>query len=253
MDDRAHHLGGRGEGAAVNLHRQLRAAAPLCQHREPSVGRAAGLRDNALRDLLLEHERQARPQRWPGVFVALVARQPAYEQRGADIVGQVGEDGERLAPHQLGMVELERITFDNPELTGEGVAQFGQCGQAAPVHLDCGHAGTGTQQRAREPARTGAHLEHLPARKVTGNCRDPVEQMLVEQEILPQRLRCTEPVPSDDFAKRRELSHARPGWQRSRTPCGWRQSSPRDRRGSCPRYRRLCRDRGSCAQSADQA
>ena len=82
---------------------------------------------------------------------------------------------------------------------------FSQRGQAAAVHLDRGHAGAGAQQGARQPAGTGAHLEHRLARKVAGHRGDPVEQLLVEQEVLPQRLRCAETMAGDHFAQRREV------------------------------------------------
>ena len=237
----------------MDLHRQLRAAAPLRQHCKPAIGRAAGLRDDALGDFLLEHQRQAGPQRRPCILAALRPGQPAHEQRGAHIIGQVGQHGEGFSAHQLGMIELERIALDYAQLAREGIFQLGQRGHAAAVHLDCGHAGAGAQQGARQPAGTRTHLEHLLPGKIAGHRGDPVEQLLVEQEVLPQRLGSAEAVAGDDFAQGRQVSHARTGWRLSVPPCEWRRSSRRDRRAPCARYQRRCHGRGWCARSAGQA
>ena len=81
------------------------ARSPLRRDRQPAVGVAPGCRDDPLRDLLLEHQGQRSPPRRP------VAAQPAQQQRGADIVGQVGDDMGAVAD-DLALVERKRIGLD---------------------------------------------------------------------------------------------------------------------------------------------
>src|SRR5690606_24657249 len=71
-------------------------------------------------------------------------------------------------------------------------------------HLDRGDPRAGAQQRAREPAGAGPDLEHRPAGEIARNGRDAGQQLLVEQEVLPERLRRAEPVRGDHFAQRRK-------------------------------------------------
>ena len=63
----------------------------------------------------------------------------------------------------------------------------------------------GSQQRAGQAAGAGADLIDASApSSVPGIARDPVEQLLVEQEILAERLARAEPVPRDHLAQRRQ-------------------------------------------------
>ena len=57
------------------------------EHAEPAVGLAAGRRDDPLGDLALEHQRHGEVEGRPRLD-----GQPADQQLGADIVGQVGDD-----------------------------------------------------------------------------------------------------------------------------------------------------------------
>ena len=108
------------------------------------------------------------------------------------------------------MIQLQRIAFDHAQLAREGLTQFRQRWKAAAVHLDRRDARTGAQQGAGQTARAGADFEHLPARQIAGDRGDAVEQLLVEQEVLPQRLGCAEAVTRDDVAKGREVGQLPP-------------------------------------------
>ena len=66
MDQRAHHLGRRGKGAAMHLHRQLRGGtAPLGKDRQPAIGAATRPGDDPLSHFELEHQRERAPLRRP--------------------------------------------------------------------------------------------------------------------------------------------------------------------------------------------
>src|SRR3546814_13388578 len=75
---------------------------------------------------------------------------------------------------------------------------------AAVVALDRDHPCAGTEQRARQAAGTGTDLEHRLAIEIAGQCGDAVEELFVEQEILPERLARREAVRAHRVAKRRD-------------------------------------------------
>ena len=85
------------------------------------------------------------------------------------------------------MVDLQRVAFDQPELARIGLLEFAKRGKAAAIHLDRGNPRSGAQQRPGETSRARPDLEHRPVRQTAGNGGDPVEQALVEKEVLPQR------------------------------------------------------------------
>jgi hypothetical protein len=95
---------------------------------------AAGLGDDPLGDFLLEHQGQAGPPRLP------LGRQPADEQRSADIIGQVGHDM-RLAFEQRRGIDFQSVALDDAKLAGEEAAKLLECRDAAPVPLHRGDAG----------------------------------------------------------------------------------------------------------------
>ena len=195
-----HHLGRRGEGAAVDFHRNARIGPPLRQDGEAAEGVAAGLCDDPFRHFLLEHERQRFPLRGPGL-----SGKPAGEQRGADIVGQVRRDMP-WSVEQRGGGDLGCIALDHRQLAGKRLGQFGQRGQAAAVHLDGGHLRPGAQQRAGQAAGSGADFQHVLALQPARNGGDAIEQLFVEQEVLAQRLGGDQPVPVDHIAQRGEVA-----------------------------------------------
>ena len=81
----------RPTGAISN--RIFASRAPAGEHGEPAIGLRARLRHDALGDLALEHQHQpvvpGRPR---------LGGEPADEQRGRDVVGQVGDDARRPPP-----------------------------------------------------------------------------------------------------------------------------------------------------------
>ena len=96
---------------------------------KPAVGRASGLRDDPLRDFLLEHQGQRPPPRRP------VAAEPFEQQRGADVVGQVGDDVRAVADDGLSSICSASPSMIR-SLSRERLLQLGERRDAAPVALD---------------------------------------------------------------------------------------------------------------------
>ena len=93
------------------------------------------------------------------------------------------------------------IAFDHGQLTGKRLGQFGQRGQAAAVHLDGGHLGPRAQQGPGQAAGAGANFKHVLAVQFAGQPGDAAEQLLVEQEVLPQRLAGGQTVARNNLAQ----------------------------------------------------
>src|SRR6516164_1988415 len=78
------HVRGRDKGASGYVEKEPRLCEPLGHYREPSVRLAVRRRSQTLRNLALEHQRQA--------FVFVNAIEPAEQQRGRDVVGEIGNN-----------------------------------------------------------------------------------------------------------------------------------------------------------------
>ena len=61
------------------------------------------------------------------------------------------------------------------------------------------------EQRARQPARSGADLDHVDAVERSGGARDAGGEIEVEQKVLTERLLGVETVSADHLAQRREI------------------------------------------------
>ena len=108
----------------------------------------------------------------------------------------------RLALEQRGRVDLHRIALDHAELPRIRFAQLCQGRDASPVALDRRHPRARREQRTRQAAGAGPHFEHLGIAQITWHSRNPLEQLPVEQEILPERLARVQSVPRDHLAQR---------------------------------------------------
>ena len=174
---------------------------PAGEHGEPAIGVVVRRRDDALRDLLLEHQRERRPVGWPGLD-----RQPAHEKFGADIVGQIGDDPDVLmASGERGEVGRQCIARDDGEPAGIVCGDFLQRGKAALVALDRDDMLCAIEkQRACQAAGTGADLDDGRAGQVAGSARHLGGDVEVEQEVLAERLLGAQFVPCDHVAQRRQ-------------------------------------------------
>ena len=229
-----------------------RLAQPSDDHRQPAIGGPARRREDARRDLFLDHQRHRGD--------ALDRAQPGDQQRRGYVVGQVGDDRDPRA--EASGRDRARVALDHPEPAGMGGGELGERRRAAPVALDRDDArGRRFEERAGEAAGAGADFHHRRAGERLRAADDPAGQVEVEQEMLAESLPGAEPVPGDHLAERREaVSQPRPPAaprRRARRPSA--QPCAR-RRSGCPaarRPRRLCRGRcrgrARCGRSAGPA
>ena len=87
--------------------------------------------------------------------------QPADQQRGRDVVGQVGDDARRRAVELRSRIEVERVAGDDLEPAGIVRGDLRERGDGALVALDRDHPPRAVgEQRAGEPAGPGTDLDH---------------------------------------------------------------------------------------------
>ncbi len=242
----------------MDVHRDRRLRPPLGEDREAAVSVAAGLGDDAFGDLLLEHQRERPPPGRPAI-----ERHPADEQRGADIIGQVRCDVRAFARFGA-LINLHGVVGQHPEAPARRLVELGQRRQAPVVALDRHHIRPRFEQRAGQPAGAGADFIDGRAVQIAGNAGDTVEQLAVEQEILPERLAGAQAMPRDHLAQRRQagngfglhdraITDSAGGFARPCPRAKWRRSSRPDGPCPCRRSRKRCHDRGRCARSAARA
>jgi hypothetical protein len=119
---------------------------------------------------------------------------------------------------------LESIGLDHLEAARRGVGQLRECGDATRVALDRDHAArAGGKERAGEPARPWADLEHRAAAQVAGRARDLGQELRVEQEVLAKPFVRPQPKPFDNRAQRRQIGKS-PAQRRTSTNASLRRS-----------------------------
>ena len=175
---RGGHLGLRHEGGRGNVEQDFGLGAPVGEHREPAIGLVILLRDDPLGDLALKHQHHhvvpGRP--W-------LDREPVHQQRGRDIVGQVGDDFCTFAAQHRAGIEALRVGVHDLEPPGIALGDIVERGQRALVAFDRDDAlGAQRQQRARQAAGAGADLDDGGAFERTCGARDPRGEVEVEQE-----------------------------------------------------------------------
>ncbi len=197
-------MGGGVKAAAGTSNRIFGPRPPTRERAEAAVvGALGGRRDDAPRDLALEHQRQAVEERRPGLGL-----QPAGQELRRDVIGKIGADPQRraagLRDQRFGS-DFKRVAGDDLEPAGPAGADFGQRGQGPRVALDRDHLFRALrQQRAGERARSGADFDHHDAVERTCGAGDLARQIEIEQEVLAERLAGAESVRRDDVAQRRQ-------------------------------------------------
>ena len=191
-------LGGGTKAERWTFIASLGLAAPLGEDGEAAIGAGAGPGDDPLGDLAAgtsgsaTSTRAARPRRR--------ASGPAGRCRHC----RAGWRRYGPGPISLG----SSIASASPSITrsrpSAASASSASGGEAAPVALDRDDLGAGAEQGAGQPAGARADLVDALAVERPGHSRDPVEQLLVEQEILAERLRRAEAVARDHLAQRRQ-------------------------------------------------
>ncbi len=262
-------LGGGHEGLGRQRHHDLRIGPPLCQQREAAIGLAAGSGDDPLGHLFLEHQRQRLPEGRP-----FGRGQPADQQFGADVIGQVRGDADRRCQKRQ-RVDLQRVAVQHRQPPRIGPGDLGQSGQGTSILFD-GQDMTRAlgQQSARQAAGAGADFQHIALADVPRLTGDLRGQIQIQKEVLAQLLPGPQIVARDHLPQGRQIvdaAHAgaaggfappdprrvlgqRRSLIRGRPPCRGPSSGPRwsrpDRRGRCRRCRRRCRDRARCGRRA---
>jgi hypothetical protein len=103
------------------------------------------------------------------------------------------------------LVDLQRVGVDDAELAGVLPFKFGKGRNTAAVSFNGNDRSAGFKKRICETAGSGANLIGRLAFEGSWHCRNPCQQLAVEDEVLTQRLAGLEPVPRDDIAQRLRL------------------------------------------------
>ncbi len=167
---------------------------------QSSVTFRAGRRNDALGDFALEHENGGIVPRRPGLDA-----KPLHEERGRDVVRQVGDDAHRAGRKTLARIEAESVGRHNVEPVRIERGNLLQGGNGPFVALDRDHTGGAErQQSAGESARSGTDFQHGNAGEFSRRARDARGEVQVEQEILSERFPRHETVLADHLAQRRQ-------------------------------------------------
>ena len=180
---------GRGEDRRTDLAHHAGVGEVLEPQRGRAVGLVAGVRREALPDLLLHHDEHPSYER--------LALEQVQDQRRGDVVGQVRHDHGLATVEDRGVVGVQRVGvmdrhppgFDDRTQRLEQVA----------IDLHRVHLGAGLDQRQRQRSETGADLEHQVALAHVGQARDPSHGVGVDDEVLTEGARWFETV----FVKQR--------------------------------------------------
>lgn len=156
---------------------------------------AAGLCDDSLGDLALEHQCQRRPPRAP------FSAEPAKQQSRPDIVRKVG-DNVRTAAHLRVLIDIERIPRNHTKIAGKFRFKLGKGGEAAAVALNGNQRSTSLKNCPGQAAGTGSDLINLCIVKRSWNGSNPCQQVPIEDEVLTQGLGRLQPVACNDVAER---------------------------------------------------
>src|SRR4030095_8683008 len=93
------------------------------------------------------------------------------------------------------------VRLDQGQAVSEMLLKLAQGWDAPPVPFHCGDLRTGVEQGPGQSCGTPTDLIDPLTFKRSRNGRDPREQLAIEDEILPKRLACAQPVASDHVAQ----------------------------------------------------
>ena len=238
---------GCGTNAAGEIsNRILVSARQFGEHGEPAIGLVVLMRDDAFGDLALEHQHHHVVPGRPGLD-----GEPVDQERGRDIVGQVGDDLGALAAEQFGgdRTSARRRTRSRRRPGYRcAIVSSGASARSSRSTAITRLAPSASSARVSPPG-PGPTSITVDVFQRPGGARDPRGEVEVEQKILTERFACRQGVFANDVAQRRQVvdrAHART----SSPPSGRRAAAPRS--GStdwpcrCRRCRRRCRDRARC-------
>ncbi len=114
--------------------------------------------------------------------------EPPHEQRGRDVVGQVGDQADP-AGREVGERQRQRVGRDDPQPAPGAGGELVERREEARVALDRDHLrGAGIEQRAGQPARARPDLDHAAPGELARRRSDPAQQVRIEQEVLAEPL-----------------------------------------------------------------
>src|SRR5262249_39237388 len=154
-------------GAAGDVEADARLATPANEDGQASVALAAGDGDNAFGDLALEHQHEpvvpGRPR---------LEREPADQQRGGNVVGQVRKDARRGTAEERTRIEVEGIADDDLKASWIPHSDLVERRDRAVVALDRDHLARACgEKRTGEAARPGTDLDDVHALEWTCRAR----------------------------------------------------------------------------------
>src|SRR4051812_11981611 len=122
------------------------------------------------------------------------------------VVGQVGDDPGAFAAEQRTRIEMLGVGMHDLEPARITPGDIVERRQRAFVALDRDDApGAERQQRARQPAGTGADLDDGRTFERTRGARYSGGEVEVEQEVLAERFARRQGMFADDVAQRRQI------------------------------------------------
>ena len=81
--------------------------------------------------------------------------------------------------------------------------KLGKRRETAPITLNCGHNCPRVDERPRQPTRARAYLISVLIVKIARDRRDTIEQLMIQQKVLTERLAGAQAMPRNDIAQRR--------------------------------------------------
>ncbi len=171
------HLGPGHEdgGRDVGDHARFGPVGHLDRYR--SVLTVPRQRNQPIGDLSLHHDHQA--------FHDGNVIEEGGDQRGGDVVGQVGDhDPAGIRPQEVRPVQAKRIPLHH--LDRQGPQHRLEHRDQPGVDLYCSHAGPGVGERDRERAEAGSDLDHPVAGPGLRQAHDAPHGVGIDHEVLAQ-------------------------------------------------------------------
>jgi hypothetical protein len=98
------------------------------------------------------------------------------------------------------LIDLKSVRLENSKAVSGLKPQFLERREAAPIPFDRSDTGAGIEECLGEAAWPWSDLIDALPMEIAWDCRDPRQQLTIENEILSKSLACAKPVPCNDLA-----------------------------------------------------